>query len=215
MKGKRKNFTVTLNEVADMYGLSWEAKGIWTYMVGKPKDWKFSAIKMSQHTGEGEKATKTALRELTKLGLLKRVTTKEGNKFTGINYILASEEEQIAVSLKQAGLKWASPKQANINNTQINQIHFTKKEYRVFFLEKARVSDFWGTLNTDEDEECCVAWLTELSERWHERNIPLSDYNLDRLFDALIENGWDYHAERMGESQLFPLEVIQTVKSSR
>lgn len=48
--------------------LSWKAKGIISYLIGKPSDWKTNVLDVSLHSTDGVKAVRSAMNELKKLG---------------------------------------------------------------------------------------------------------------------------------------------------
>ncbi|MFS0560105.1 hypothetical protein AB1K91_05145 [Terribacillus sp. 179-K 1B1 HS] len=52
--------------------LSWKAKGLHAYMLSMPDDWRFYREELSTHAKDGVDAVKTALKELTTYGYLKR-----------------------------------------------------------------------------------------------------------------------------------------------
>jgi len=52
--------------------LSWKAKGLHAYMLSMPDDWRFYREELSTHAKDGVDAVKTALKELTTHGYLKR-----------------------------------------------------------------------------------------------------------------------------------------------
>jgi len=215
---KDKNYTKVNNDLINTKDLSLQAKALFTYLQSKPPSWKFSVERIAGQIKENKKVIAKVLKELENFGLLKRKSVKnDDNKFVGISYSILTNQE-LAVYPFSDKRSPVMRKQGKYSNTDYSKTDYSKKEYRVFFLEKARISFFWETLITEEDEELCVAWLTELSERWYEHKpkpISLTDRNLGRLFDALAEEGWDYCAERMGDTQLFPLKVIQEAKMDR
>lgn len=48
--------------------LSWRAKGIMAYLLGKPPEWKMRVADLTNHAPEGETATRRALNELRAFG---------------------------------------------------------------------------------------------------------------------------------------------------
>lgn len=58
--------------------LSWKAKGILCYLLGKPDDWRAWVSDIQAHGGDGESAIKSGLSELRKIGYakLERITDR-------------------------------------------------------------------------------------------------------------------------------------------
>ena len=87
----KKNFTVpyaqVLINVLNCPTLSFKAKGLYAFMVGKPPNWKFSYSRISKQTSDGESSVRSALLELRKCGLL--IYQKLGNGTS--EYIITNE----------------------------------------------------------------------------------------------------------------------------
>lgn len=71
IKSYRKDrFTTIDNEVLQNPLLSWRAKGILTYLVGKPKDWTTRVADLINRSTEGRDAVRTAIAELKDHGYM-------------------------------------------------------------------------------------------------------------------------------------------------
>lgn len=60
--------------------ISWRAKGILAYLIGKPKDWKMRVTDIQKHGREGEDAIRSALMELREAGYAELVRIREKGK---------------------------------------------------------------------------------------------------------------------------------------
>ncbi len=74
--------------------VSWAAKGLWAYLIGRPDNWRVSVAHLSKiytgnQRGNGEKAVRAILNELIEEGYMQseEVREKDG-KFKGLNYVV-------------------------------------------------------------------------------------------------------------------------------
>ena len=85
----KENFTMVVNEVLNNENLSLKAKGLYSFLCSKPDDWDFSYDGLSVQLKEGEKALRSAVRELVEAKLLLRVQKPKMNGyFTGWEWIV-------------------------------------------------------------------------------------------------------------------------------
>jgi hypothetical protein len=71
-------------EALDDANLSWKSKGILSYLLGKPNNWRVRTRDLENRSSDGATAVRSAIRELEKYGYMKRETVREKGKFTGI-----------------------------------------------------------------------------------------------------------------------------------
>jgi len=67
--------------------LSWKAKGILSYLLSLPDDWRIYIIELEKHAPDGEAALRSGLKELENIGYLirKQPRTKDGT-YGNVNY---------------------------------------------------------------------------------------------------------------------------------
>lgn len=81
------NYTVLNTEVARRDSLSWAAKGLHTYLMQLPDDWKINIEDLSNRSKDGKTATRTAMRELLEAGYANRKRAHDENgRFEGYDY---------------------------------------------------------------------------------------------------------------------------------
>lgn len=67
--------------------LSWKAKGLHAYLIGKPDDWTVRLSHLAKVSKEGRDATRTGLAELEEAGYVKKeLSHDKAGKFTGSNW---------------------------------------------------------------------------------------------------------------------------------
>ena len=71
-------FTQIANYVLNDQGLSFRAKGIYSYLFSKPDGWDFAVSRISNDTTEGRDAVGKAIKELEERGYLTRIRQKSG-----------------------------------------------------------------------------------------------------------------------------------------
>lgn len=75
--------TLPLYAVADDESLSWKAKGLHTYLLSRPDDWRFWVSEVRQHASDGKTSLQSGLRELEDAGYLKRERVRRENGTLG------------------------------------------------------------------------------------------------------------------------------------
>ncbi|TES45676.1 hypothetical protein [Shouchella lehensis] len=76
---KNTNYVVMDKKALHDEKLSWKAKGLHAYMLSMPDDWRFYREELSKHAKDGVDTVKTALKELSDQGYLKRVRKNDEN----------------------------------------------------------------------------------------------------------------------------------------
>ena len=81
-KKLQKNFTIADNRIMQLQGLSFEARGLYFYMLSLPDDWEFSEVRLAKNGSIGIDKCKRILKELFQIGLLKRefIYNEKGHK---------------------------------------------------------------------------------------------------------------------------------------
>ena len=112
--------------------LSWQSKGLLSYLLSLPDDWKIYANELTKHSKDGRTATNNTIKQLIEHGYILREKNKcEKGKFTGYSYTVNEEPLQVS----RCGLPDAdNPTTGNrpLLSTDINQVltePITNKEY--------------------------------------------------------------------------------------
>lgn len=83
----QSNYVVILNNtVLSDPNLSFKSKGIWTYCMAKPDDWKFRVVHLIEVSKDSRDSVLSGLKELETAGYLKRIRNRGGGKFSGFDY---------------------------------------------------------------------------------------------------------------------------------
>lgn len=77
---KNKNYVTMNRTVLNDTRLSWKAKGIMTYMLSMPDDWKFYMKELVKHSTDGERAFRAGFKELQDAGYVVRRPVREGQR---------------------------------------------------------------------------------------------------------------------------------------
>jgi len=100
----KDNYTVIANDVLSSTELSLKAKGLYAFMLSKPDNWQFSYSGLTHQLQEGEKAIRSAVKELEEFGVLIKLPKKDGRNFSGWRWILhPTEEEKNLLDKSQKG----------------------------------------------------------------------------------------------------------------
>ena len=84
-------FTQMPNDIIERKDMSWEAKGLLSYMLSKPDDWKFYIDDIVKHGNCGEKKIKSIIKELKEFGYLE-IKQERGVEGKFGNYIWTLNE---------------------------------------------------------------------------------------------------------------------------
>lgn len=83
---KKDNFTIADNGFIKDDRLSWQAKGLMTYLLSLPDDWDINLVELERHAKDGIHATRAAVRELQAAGYIKTDKIKHKGRFAGVRY---------------------------------------------------------------------------------------------------------------------------------
>jgi hypothetical protein len=100
MKNKKNvNYTVLDNTCICDSRLSWKAKGLHTYLMSLPDDWKIFLSEVETHSKDGRDSVHSAVRELEQYGYIvrKRERNKDGTYAATIYYINEKPEQTIEI----------------------------------------------------------------------------------------------------------------------
>ena len=88
---ENKGFTIIKNEVINS-GISMKALGLFLYLKSKPKDWRFSTIRIQNEVKTGLHSIRECIKELEKANLIQRKKTNNKKGQFETNYIFLDDE---------------------------------------------------------------------------------------------------------------------------
>lgn len=88
-KERRDHYTVIDNTVFFDYSLSYKAKGLLCQMLSLPDGWSFSIEGLTRFSTDGKASVMSALNELKDAGYFYRVQLREGNRISGVEYVIS------------------------------------------------------------------------------------------------------------------------------
>lgn len=99
-RGKRPDTRFyTLNkDISEDTRLSWAARGMLIFLLGKPDNWTVSVAHLMKQTDKSARpssrdAVRAIINELITAGYMKADTAREGGKFRGIDYVVSESPE--------------------------------------------------------------------------------------------------------------------------
>jgi len=124
----KNNPYVLLNKkTLEISTLSWEAKGLWSYLLSKPDDWNVSVLHLTKNFGAGKAKLYRILKELIDHNLCRRhqprYVNEKGKKSTGsMEYTVFespfSEKKQLSEN-QEAGFQEATFRDALISKEEL------------------------------------------------------------------------------------------------
>lgn len=86
-KKKTSNFIMLDKTALQDPRLSWKAKGLHSYLIGLPDDWKINIADLSNRSEDGRESTGNGMKELIAAGYVQRTRAlNEKNQFEGYDY---------------------------------------------------------------------------------------------------------------------------------
>ncbi|WP_393965219.1 DnaD domain protein [Exiguobacterium sp. S22-S28] len=85
---KEDNYVVIDKTTLNNRELSWKAKGLHSYLMGLPDDWKVQESDLVNRSSDGRASTRSAIKELTDAGYIKRVAVREKGKFKEWEFVV-------------------------------------------------------------------------------------------------------------------------------
>lgn len=99
-RGKRPDTRFyTLNkDISEDARLSWAARGMLIFLLGKPDNWSVSVAHLMKQTEKSARpssrdAVRAIIKELVEAGYMRADTAREGGKFSGVDYVVSESPE--------------------------------------------------------------------------------------------------------------------------
>lgn len=129
-RGKNADYTIISNGALRNSDLSWKAKGLLSYIMSLPQDWKINVKDLSKRSSDGRTATASALNELINAGYATREQVKEHGRFVGVVYTVTDCPENPKSEKPQSGfLHTENLKSENLHTENLQlQINIDTKE---------------------------------------------------------------------------------------
>lgn len=165
--------------------LSWKAKGILSYLLSMPDDWQVYSTEIQRHATDGIDSLSSGLKELIKLGYIKR-TRRRNNKghFEGYEYVIHEVSTESGLSkngLSRNGL----PKNGKSNTTNNDSTN----------------TDNTNTDNTKEysaPEDAPHTFIKDINEAQKEAYKIQKDILINENFESL----WSEYPSKKGKGRI-------------
>lgn len=151
-------YTIVGNDILESTTLSWKAKGLLAYMLGRPDKWEFSEKALYSQFPDGQTATRSGIKELEDAGYLYRQRVREGGKVAGCVWHVFQRpqtEEEIHDLVFQTG---QIPTGETTNNKLLN-IEITEEE-RTKDTPASPFADEIGEVVSYLNEVCGTSYRT-------------------------------------------------------
>ena len=89
ISAKRNNYITLDKSCVEEARLSWGAKGLHTYLIGKPANWEIRISHLVKQSTNGRDAVYKFINELIETGYIERIENRSGNnQFQGVSYLV-------------------------------------------------------------------------------------------------------------------------------
>ncbi|RNC77071.1 hypothetical protein DA717_12320, partial [Piscirickettsiaceae bacterium NZ-RLO2] len=85
---KEKDFVVLDKQFLNDEGLSFRAKGVLSYLLSLPDDWKVSRSHLAKISQDGPTSVNSTLKELKEAGYILLISERENGKISGYDYLV-------------------------------------------------------------------------------------------------------------------------------
>lgn len=135
---ENKGFTIVKNDIINSGKISLKALGLFLYLKSKPKDWRFSTIRIKNDIKDGLSSINTSMRELESLRLLERRKVKNERGQFEISYIFLDEEPVIEIPSMEKPVGGFSVVGETVVGKPINnkKTESTKKEIEIIIEQE-------------------------------------------------------------------------------
>lgn len=154
--------------------LSWKAKGILCYLLGKPNNWKAQVRDITNHGPDGPNAVRSGLMELRKLGYARLESHRNGGQILGFALAIADcrkfdPNQTKAVLIDRSKSATGVPdrdfphlEKPHVENQYLNKKERTKNEKK---KRQPLVFELPESLNTKAFNTAWTDWLEDRRER--------------------------------------------------
>lgn len=121
---KTKDYTVICNKALNDKRLSWQAKGLWAYLMSRPDDWKIYLKQLMTASTNGKTSTTSAIKELEEFGYITKNQIKMADgTFNGYDYkVFEDPKTQEKPESENQKTDNGKAEKRTLLNTDVNQV---------------------------------------------------------------------------------------------
>jgi len=180
MAGARDPFARIPNELLSDARLSWKAKGILSYLCGKPDGWKMRVSDIAKQSTDGKHAIRAALNELRALGYAEYIQPRVKGVFDSGCWKVSDT----AIFSPRSGFPHA-------DNPDAENRHHSKKEHTKKELSKKeslkKSKEDIGDADGNIFEEIPTTWKPDMRTKEDKlKTMKVPDYPSQREFDSFV-----------------------------
>lgn len=180
LKKHVRNYTQVANDIINDDRLSLKAKGLYLFLVSKPDNWTFSARLIATQNNDQKASINSALQELERFGLLKRVHVQCGYDYEIFDEIkIHSTENRLnGKSVKRLPKIDSIENRSNISNKE-SQVREEERENKIY---------------SETEFPFLAMWLSDLCSA---RSVKNKSAYRSFIKTALLNTSHDKHAQTM------------------
>lgn len=195
---KTKDYTVMSNSHLKNKEMSLKAKGLLSLMLSLPDEWDYTIEGLTTLSADGKESVRSALKELEKLGYLRRTQTKSNGRFAKAEYTVY----ELPQSIKPLSENQISEKLISENHTQLNTNISSTKELSTKSNKKVskKAQSYDEIINGYTQNETLKTSLVEFVKmRSLNKRQPLTSFGLSKLLNKL---------DKLGKTDAEKVEIV-------
>ncbi|MDU4325581.1 MAG: DnaA N-terminal domain-containing protein [Clostridium celatum] len=185
VKDKYNPYVMISKEVINNPNLSFKAKGIFTYLMGKPDNWTCQVTDIIKHGKDGKASVYSALKELREHGyMIKQPIRNEKGVITSWEELIFENPSDEAIKIYKEQLE--RRKKKKIDNVEIKPLPENQKMDENPLSENQKMDENYNLKPLSENQKMDKNPLSENQKMDEINDIPHSNY-LDMEYPHIVE----------------------------
>lgn len=183
-----RNFYMLDKQISEDKRLSWAARGLLIYLLGKPDHWTVSPAALVNETKGSDKpsgrdAVYSLLKELLNAGYLSRVQNKKGGQFDSVDYLVSETPEPQAGSGSPPHTDLPDTAQPDTDEPHTANPTLVSTDFKQGLRKAVRTEKSAPRLSLPEwlDPDLWAEWVTHRKEK----KCPMTESSATKTIEKL------------------------------
>lgn len=190
VKDKDNPYVMISKEVINNPNLSFKAKGIFTYLMGKPDNWTCQVTDIIKHGKDGKASVYSALKELREHGyMIKQPIRNEKGVITSWEELIFENPSDEAIKIYKEQLE--RRKKKKIDTAELNPLPENQKMGESPLSENQKMDKIYDSIPFSENQKMDKKPLPENQKMDEINRTPYSNYQdmeYPHIVEPVVEN---------------------------